>query len=82
MGDHSPKCGNIPMHTTNSIRVYIQERLSVQNTSNKLTVATSIQLALWSVSSPGAGNKIAIIQILKPSGCSVFLSYLTCYWQH
>lgn len=30
MGDHSPKCGNIPMHTTNSIRVYIQERLSMQ----------------------------------------------------
>lgn len=46
MGDQFPKCVHIPMHTDNSVRLSSQERLAIQYTSNKLTVAVSIQLAL------------------------------------
>ena len=75
MGDQFPKCGNISMHTNNSLRLSSQERLAIQYTSNKLTIAINMQLALQSVSSPGLGNKIATKQVLKPFGCLIFLSF-------
>jgi len=75
MGDQLPKCGNIPMETNNSVRLSSQDRLAIQYTSNKPTVAISIQMSLQNGSSQGLGNKIDTKQVLKPLGCLIFLSF-------